>query len=94
MHMLHSTAARDPNEAALFLVVHGGVRRLPDGRPLLHVSYVDHAAAERMYPTERSQQEPVRRWVPPPASVAWLLAVGSAGWMHPPACRVQVGPKV
>jgi hypothetical protein len=45
----------------LFVVVHGGVRRLPDGRPVLHISYVDHAAAERMYATDSAKQKPFRR---------------------------------
>lgn len=60
-HMLTSTAAADQSEPSLILVVHGGAKRLPDGRPLLHVSCVDQDAAKRAIPTEASRQAPFAR---------------------------------
>ena len=59
--MLTSTAAADQSEPSLILVVHGGFKRLPDGRPLLHVSCVDQDAAKRAFPTEASRQAPFAR---------------------------------
>lgn len=61
MHSLHSTAARDSDEASLALFIHGGVKRLPDGRPLLHVSCVDHERALRMFPSDASRAKPMAR---------------------------------
>jgi hypothetical protein len=43
------------------MFVHGGNRRLPDGRPLVHVSFTDHATAERLYPTMASRGAPFAR---------------------------------
>lgn len=60
-HMMTNTAAADPSEPSLILIVHGGVRRLPDGRPLLHVSCVDQDAAKRAFPTEAARQVPFAR---------------------------------
>jgi hypothetical protein len=58
-------------EPSLVLCVHGGVRRLPDGRPLLHVSCVDQDRAKRIYRTEASRMQAATRWG---AGAAALLA--------------------
>lgn len=61
MHIIRSTAAAPDGEPALTLFIHGGVRRLPDGRPVLHVSCVDHERALRLFPSMASRAAPVAR---------------------------------
>lgn len=62
MHKLICTASCDPAEPDVTLFVHHGMRRLPDGRPLLHVPYVDHTAAARTFPTMASRHAPFARF--------------------------------
>lgn len=58
-----STASTDRSEADITVFMHGGgILRLPDGRPLLHISYVDHQLAMRMFPTMESRQATWARW--------------------------------
>lgn len=61
MHSVRSTTAAPGDEPALTLFIHGGVRRMPHGRPLLHVSCVDHDRAMRLYPNPASRRAPVAR---------------------------------
>jgi hypothetical protein len=62
VHQLRCGSAGPHDESELTVVVHGGgVKRLPDGRPLLHLSYVDHVSAMRQFPSEASHSAPMRR---------------------------------
>lgn len=77
MHSVCGTAAAPDDEPALTLFIHGGVRRLPDGRPLLHVSCVDHDRAMRLYPKPASRRAPVARCQRPCGAVRVV-----ADWKH------------
>lgn len=52
-----------PPDHGLYLFVHGGVRRLPDGRLLLHVSCEDQDKARRMFKSEAAITRAAHRWV-------------------------------
>ena len=59
---LWQCAGPDPEEPSMTLFIHGHTKRLPDGRPLLHVSVADNERAARMFPTPASRAAPMARW--------------------------------
>ncbi|KAL4422969.1 hypothetical protein ABPG75_009166 [Micractinium tetrahymenae] len=62
VHTVYRAPARPEDEPALTIFIHGGVRRLPDGRPLLQLSAVDHGRAAQLYPSPASRAAPFARF--------------------------------
>ena len=61
LHSLFDAGSAPPGEADITVAVHS-VRVMPSGRPLAHLSYVDHALAARMNPTHAQQQRACARF--------------------------------
>jgi MYND finger len=59
--LVHSLLEPGGSEAALTLIVHS-VLRLPDGRPLAHISYVDHDLARGLFTSEADIGRAVQRF--------------------------------
>ncbi|KAL4517437.1 hypothetical protein Ndes2437B_g06668 [Nannochloris sp. 'desiccata'] len=57
---LHDPKSKTPNEASLIVFVHG-IFKLPDGRPLAHISCVDQELAYQLYPSEQQKMPALRR---------------------------------
>jgi hypothetical protein len=55
--MLHKLIEGDSSDISLFLMVHA-VHRLPDGRPLLHISCMDNDMAMSLYTSEADSEIP------------------------------------
>jgi hypothetical protein len=60
MFTLHDPESKKPSEASLIVFVHG-IFKLPDGRPIAHISCVDQDVAYRLYPTEQQKMPALRR---------------------------------
>lgn len=59
--MVHTlNLGRDSSEPELAICVYG-VLRLPDGRPLVHLSYVDQKVARVLNTTTKQMREAARR---------------------------------